>query len=78
MAINFKYIIEDITGALEGFGCYRRRDEAIKRVFPEFDNSYRAKIILPDNLLEKDSLNFFSVKIISPEAFQDEYVIFSC
>ncbi len=64
---GIKYIIEDITGALEGFGCYRRRDEAIKRIFPEFDNSYRAKIILPDNLLDKDSLNVFSVKIISPE-----------
>ena len=23
---------EDITGALEGFGCYRRRDAAIRRV----------------------------------------------
>ena len=62
-----KYIIEDITGALEGFSCYSRRDEAIKRVFPEFDNSYKAKIILPDKLLDKDTLNVFSVKIISPE-----------
>ena len=62
-----KYIIEDITGALEGFGCYRRRDEAIKRVFPDFDNSYKAKIILPDKLLDKETLNVFSVKIISPE-----------
>ena len=62
-----KYIIEDITGALEGFGCYKRRDDAIRRIFPEFDNSYKAKIILPDKLLEKDTLNVFSVKIISPE-----------
>ncbi len=62
-----KYTIDDITGALEGFGCYRRRDEAIKRVFPEFDNSYKAKIILPDNLLQKDTLNVFYVKIFSPE-----------
>ncbi len=62
-----KYIIEDITGALEGFGCYRRRDEAIKRVFPEFDNSFKAKIILPEKLLDKETLNVFSVKIISPE-----------
>ncbi len=62
-----RYIIEDITGALEGFGCYKRRDDAIRRIFPEFDNSYKAKIILPDKLLEKDTLNVFSVKIISPE-----------
>ncbi|HEY9658441.1 MAG TPA: phosphoadenosine phosphosulfate reductase family protein, partial [Allocoleopsis sp.] len=26
-------ITEDISGALEGFGCYRRRNEAIQRLF---------------------------------------------
>src|SRR6266850_2188937 len=29
-------ILETITPVLEGFGCYRRRDEAIKRVFPTY------------------------------------------
>ena len=38
-------IVENISGALEGFQCYRRRDEAISRVFPEFDpNTYTSKI----------------------------------
>jgi len=37
--------LESVTPALEGFGCYRRRDEAIARVFPEYDPSagYKAK-----------------------------------
>jgi NAD+ synthase len=36
---------EDITAALEGFGCYRRRDEAVTRVFPEYNPiDYRMKI----------------------------------
>jgi NAD+ synthase len=30
-------IVEDITNALDGFKCYHRRDEAAKRVFPEFN-----------------------------------------
>jgi len=30
-------LVENITGALEGFGCYRRRDEAIARVITDFD-----------------------------------------
>ncbi len=64
------YIIEDITGALEGFGVYRRRDEAIKRVFPEYDQSYKAKIILPDNLLNSNTLNIFQIMIISPEGIE--------
>jgi NAD+ synthase len=32
-----KAITENITGSLEGFGCYTRRDEAVKNVFPEYD-----------------------------------------
>lgn len=38
-------IEEDITGVLEGFGCYRRRDEAVAAVFPEYNPAdYRMKI----------------------------------
>ena len=61
------YVVEDMTAAVEGFGCYRRRDEAIKNVFPEFDSSYKAKIVLPTNILEKDTLNVFQLTIIAPD-----------
>ncbi len=62
-------LLENITPTLDGFGCYRRRDEAIKRVFPEYDASagYKAKIVLPSNLMEDNTLNVFSVAIITPE-----------
>ncbi len=61
--------LEGISGCLEGFGCYQRRDEAIRRVFPEFDAQlgYRAKITLPPNLMEEGTLNVFSVTIIRPD-----------
>jgi len=62
-----KYIVENMSDALAGYGCYNRRDDAIKRVFPEFNSSYKAKIILPTNLLEKETLNVFQLMIISPE-----------
>jgi NAD+ synthase len=60
-------VIEDMTPSLSGFGCYSRRDEAIKKVFPEYDISYKAKIVLPQTMLEKDGLNLFHLTIISPE-----------
>jgi NAD+ synthase len=60
-------IVEDVTGALIGFGCYRRRDEAVRAVFPEYDSTYRLKITLPGDLLERDTLNVFRLTIISPE-----------
>jgi NAD+ synthase len=61
-------ILEDITPALTGFRCYERRDEAIRRVFPEYDPAagYKSKIVLPQNLLEEDTLNVFSVIMITP------------
>jgi len=64
---GIKFIIEDISEALSGFSTYKRRDEAIKNIFPEYDRTYKAKIVLPDNLLQKETLNVFKLTIISPE-----------
>ncbi len=62
-----EYVVEDMTPAVDGFRCYSRRDEAIKNVFPEFTTEYKAKIVLPTNILEKDTLNLFQLMIITPE-----------
>lgn len=59
-------LVEDMTAALAGFGAYARRDEAIKRIFPEYDAAYKAKIVLPSALGLKDELNVFRLTIISP------------
>jgi len=61
--------LEDITPVLEGFNCYPRRDEAICRIFPEYnaDAGYKSKIVLPQNLLDEDTLNFFSLTIYTPD-----------
>jgi NAD+ synthase len=62
-------LLEVITPVLDGFGCYPRRDEAIRRLFPEYDAAlgYKAKIVLPQNLLDEDTLNFFSLTIVTPQ-----------
>jgi NAD+ synthase len=62
-----KYLVENMTPALAGFNAYSRRDEAIKSVFPEYDATYKAKIVLPSAMGEKDQLNVFRLTIISPE-----------
>lgn len=69
-AYGVSYIVEDMTAALAGFDTYRRRDEAIRSIFPEYDATYRAKIVLPSALGEKDQLNVFQLTIISPEGEQ--------
>ncbi len=63
-----KPILEDITPVLEGFGCYPRRDEAIRHLFPDYDAAagYKVKIGLPQNLLDEDTLNIFYLTIVTP------------
>jgi NAD+ synthase len=60
---GFKAIKEVITDGLTGLGCYTKRDEAVKRVFPEFDQTHRSKITIPSNILEKSIVNFFNLTI---------------
>lgn len=62
-------LLQDITQALTGMLCYRRRDDAIRRIFPEFDSlkGFKAKIVLPQDLLNGGTLNVFSVTVLSPD-----------
>lgn len=58
---------EDITAALEGSSCYRRRDEAIAAPFPEYDSGWKIKIVLPGNLLEEETLNVLYLTVTGPD-----------
>ncbi len=62
-------VLEIITPALDGLACYERRDEAIARVFPEYDPKagYKAKIVLPPGLLDDGTLNVYSLTIVTPD-----------
>jgi NAD+ synthase len=62
---NVRTITENITGALEGFGCYDRRDEAVKKIFPEYDpSSYKMKIGIRNSGLFTNLPPIFSVTIV--------------
>ena len=49
--------IENIAPILEGAGCYRRRNDAIRRVVPEFRDDWGCKLALPAEKLQADLLN---------------------
>ncbi len=57
---------EDITSALDGFGCYRRRDEAICRLIPEYGEGWKVRIVLGHNPLESEGFNIFFLEVIAP------------
>ncbi|MBS2100588.1 NAD(+) synthase [Carboxylicivirga linearis] len=60
-----KVIEENISGALDGFQCYQRRDEAVKRVIPEFNPlADKMKIVIPEELIRKNLPPVFHVTVI--------------
>ena len=58
--------VEDIAGALRGFGCYRRRDDALRSVIPEYGQGWGFKLVLPP-LLGDDRYRIFSAVAQSPD-----------
>jgi NAD+ synthase len=69
--LGIESVEEDITSILEAAGCYRRRDEAIKLVFPEYGQGWKSKIILP-SLLEDEQMRIFSMVVQSPSGQREE------
>jgi len=71
-SIGIEYKLEDIAATLEALGCYRRRDEAIRQLFPDFSPDYRLKIAVAENLLSDDRVNYFNLIIQSPTGQQQK------
>ncbi len=60
------HTVEDITPALEALGCYRRRDEAIRHVVPDYGPGFRSKIVLP-GLAAGAAYNLYSLVVERPD-----------
>jgi len=44
--LRIESLVEDIAPVLQAAGCYRRRDEFIRRVFPDYAAGWRSKIVI--------------------------------
>lgn len=67
LAERFKVraITEDITAALSGFRCYERRDDAVQRLFPDYDPArHKMKIGIPKQGLSANLPPVFSLTVI--------------
>lgn len=75
-AFGVRTIIEDITAALTGLGCYARRDEAVKRVFPEYrSGTHKMKIGIKQSGLFTNLPPMFTLTIIDSTGNQQEKII---
>src|SRR6266446_6585497 len=61
--LGLEYRVEDIGPALEAIGCYRWRDEAIRRIFSAYGAGWRSKIVIAGN---QSGLTYFKLVVQSP------------
>ena len=64
--LGIESVVEEISPLLEAAGCYRRRNDAIRLVYPEFKDGDKAKIVLP-SVTDSDSFRLFSVVILTSD-----------
>lgn len=62
--LDIQYRTENIASTLETIGCYRWRDEAIKKIFPEYDDTWKSKIVINNG--DMRGINFFKLVVQSP------------
>lgn len=67
--LQIESAVEDISPTLEAFGCYRRRDAAIRNVVPEYDTGWLSKIVLP-SVVDSDAYRIYSVVVQAPDGTQ--------
>jgi len=57
--------VEDIAPTLAALGCYRRRDEAIRAVFPGYGEDWKSKIAIAGG--QEGMFNYFKLVVQSPD-----------
>lgn len=67
--LGARTVEESITAALDALGCYRIRDEAIRQVFPDYEPSWRHKLVrsAPDA-----GITVFSLVVERPDGTQEQ------
>jgi NAD+ synthase len=62
--LGITYQVQDIAPTLEAIGCYRWRDEAIRRLFPSYGSDWKCKIAISGGT--EGRLNHFHLIVQSP------------
>jgi hypothetical protein len=53
----------DITPFVDSLAVYSRRNQIIRQIIPEFEDTLKFHVTLPQNLLESDRLNYHSITV---------------
>ncbi|HVF18487.1 MAG TPA: NAD(+) synthase, partial [Steroidobacteraceae bacterium] len=68
--LGVRYEKQNIAPALEGIGCYKWRDEAVRRAIPEYAEGWRMKIVISGG--SEGRFNHFKIIAVAPDGKQLE------
>jgi NAD+ synthase len=63
--LGIPHEVFDIAPSLDALGCYRQRDDAIRRVFPSYGDGWKNKIVIAGGLA--GGINFFKLVVSDPD-----------
>ena len=62
--LGIEHELIDIAPTLQALGCYRDRDTAIRRVFPDYADDWKCKIVIAGGA--RGGINFFKLVVQAP------------
>jgi len=63
--LGIEYLIQDIAPTLDAIGCYKWRDEAIRSIFPDYNDQWKSKIAISGG--QEGKINHFMVVVQTPD-----------
>jgi NAD+ synthase len=71
-SLGIDSVLEEISPLLEAAGCYQRRNDAIRKVCPDYGPGYKSKIVLP-SVIDSDSFRLYSLVVMAPDGSQAKH-----
>ncbi|RKX31038.1 MAG: NAD(+) synthase [Candidatus Zixiibacteriota bacterium] len=62
-SLGIEHIKVELTESVASFDAYKNRDKVIKEIFPDYTPEYKFNIYLPQNLLDVDRYNFYTLRV---------------
>lgn len=63
--LGIEYLTHNIASTLEAIGCYQHRDNAIRKVFPDYNDNWKNKIVISGGT--SGQFNHFKIIVENPQ-----------
>ncbi|PKK84313.1 MAG: NAD(+) synthase [candidate division Zixibacteria bacterium HGW-Zixibacteria-1] len=61
--LGIRHLKVDLTANVASFKAYENRDKVIKEIFPDYGPNHKFNIHLPQNLLDVDRYNYYTLRV---------------